>query len=248
MEQVEVYMLKNDSTGGLRYSAGYIYSMDKHVAERLKRDGIAKEINYQSLNAHRSSVSKTVEELQQEIEKIENNKRLTDDAKREDTQRVIQTYEEKVNELQAKYNKDLETLKDAAKKNASTFETEENFDADKVRQHAGMIRSEVEMAVSLTRSAEAIQEQLTFMDKGTARELLAQFTDIKRSMEEKGTAANISAPLINKTVRNVYDGLKKAAEDSTQVSASAEYNLLRAVQDYRGDITGPFHTFKRRMQ
>ncbi|MFC7785649.1 hypothetical protein ACFQWC_14235 [Rossellomorea sp. GCM10028870] len=246
MERVEVFMLKNGEDKGSAYTGGYIYSVDKHVAESFEKEGIGREIRYQSLQSHKDNVNKSIEEMKEKIAGIEANDRLTPDAKFFDTQEVIQQYEEKINELQDRYSYDLQVLQDAAARRASEITMENDFDSDKVRQKAGIIRSEVEMAMSLNVAANAIQNEAKIIDKGTARELLSQFTEIKKTLEEKGKSAHLSDRLIRMTVRNVYDDLKKASEDSEQSAASAEYRMLSAIKEHRKDITGPLQVFKRR--
>ncbi|TYO73050.1 hypothetical protein [Rossellomorea marisflavi] len=246
MDKIEVFMLKNGEDKGLAYTGGYIYSVEKHVAESFEKEGIAKEIRYQSLSSHQENVSTTIDEMKKKIESIEADDRLTPDAKFFDIQAVIQQYEGKVNEIQDKYSRDLQILQDAAARKASEIALEDDFNPDKVRQKAGIIRAEVEMSLSLIEAAELLQNELRIIDKGTARELLSQFTDIKKSLEEKGESAHISDRLIRRAVRNVYNDLKKASEDSNQVAASAEYRMLSAIKEHRGDITGPLKAFKRR--
>lgn len=246
MEQVEVYMLKNGDDKGNVYSGGYIYSVDEYVAEKFEKEGIAKGIRYQSLKSHKDNVNKAVEEIQEEIARIEGNGRLSADAKFADTQEVIQKYEEKINGIQAQYSHDVQVLQDAAARKASEISMENDFDSDKVRQKAGMLRADVEMATNLLAAAEILQGEASLIDKGTARELLSHFTEIKKTLEEKGKAGHIENRLIRMTVRNVYDDLKKAGEDPSQVAASAEYNMLKTIKEYRNDITGPFKMFKRR--
>jgi hypothetical protein len=246
MNLVDVYMIQDDTSRGLRYSSGYIYSVEEHVAEEYKQQGKAHVVNYQSLKAHEETVKKLSRELEDEIAGIQSNKRLSEEAKQEDIQALLTQYDVKANAIQARFNEDITTLQASAKSTATNLHVEPDFNSDQARLQAGIIQAEVEMAMSLIQAADAIQSKLDVIDKGTARELLSRFPEIKRSLEERGEKAGIRSDIKDRTIRNVYDDLRKVVQTEGQTSASLDYKVLDAIKKYRGDITDPYKTTVRK--
>lgn len=244
MNYIDVYMTESDSTRGQLYSAGYIYHVEDHIAKQFEEEGKGRVINYSSLNAHRENVTVLAAQLENEIESIKANKRLSEEGRQEDITTLLKEYKDEIARVQEKYNSDLQTLQNASKKAASSFKLDDTFNPDQVRYQAGIIRAEIEMSSSLTYAANAIQSKLDIIDKATARELLSHFTEIKKSLEEKG--ANISDTLRRTTIRNVYEDLKKVAEDESQANANTEYRVFEAIKQYRGDITEPYKALIRK--
>jgi len=250
-EYTDVFMLANDTDRGTRKLAGYIYSVEKHIANELVGAGKAKEINYQSLNSHKQEVTKLSKELEEKIAAINENRRLSPEAKLEDIALVKKEIEAKVAQIQEDYNKDLQTLKQSAKQNAKTIELDEGYDANKVRQTVGIVKTEVSMANSFTKAIEAINEQLEFIDRDSARELLSQFSEIKATLEEKGATMqarddNSRRTTVTTAVRRVYESIKQAAANERQVNASIEYRMLEAIEQYHGNIRHEFDRVARK--
>ncbi len=242
MEYQQIYITQDENVGGLRYTAGNIYLVEKHIADQLIGEGKARVAEYVSLNSHKQEVNKAISELEEEVQRISKNQRLAPEAKKDDILQLVKEYDERINSIQDQYMKDIDTLYRAAQEKAITINIDDKFNADKARQEAGIIRSEIEMIPSLLVAAETIQSKLEFIDRGTARELLSQFIDVKRALEEKGKNGQISDSLVRITIQNIYNGLKKVADDPVQVKATEEAAMIKAIKKYEGDITKPYRT------
>ncbi|MGG4467225.1 hypothetical protein ABER68_04200 [Paenibacillus alvei] len=245
MNHIDIFMLESVADRGTRKSADYIYSEEKHVANELISQGKAKEINYQSLNSHKESVENLIKEYEQKISSIKQNYRLTPVAKSEEIAIVKQETEVKVTEHQNNYDKDLRILKQAAKNTAGTIELDDSYNADKVRQTVGIVKTEVSMASSFTQAIEAIDEQVKNIDRDSARELLSQFSEIKTLLEEKGETMQARDDVsrkttVNRAIRQVYELIKQTSTNERQKNAFVEYRMLEAVEKYRGNIRGDF--------
>lgn len=251
MEYKDIFMIENVSDRGTRKTAGYIYSVESHIASELISEGKAKEINYQSLNSHKQSVENLTKELEQKITEINENHRLTPEAKAEDISLLKKEFAAKAADYQNRYDQDLQTLKQSAKQHAKTIELDEGYDANKVRQTVGIVKTEVSMANSFTKAIEAINEQLEFIDRDSARELLSQFSEIKATLEEKGATMqarddNSRRTTVTTAVRRVYESIKQAAANERQVNASVEYRMLEAIEQYHGNIRREFDRVARK--
>ncbi|MCM3032833.1 hypothetical protein [Niallia sp. MER 6] len=253
MNYTEIYMVESVIDRGTRKSADYIYSVEKHVADELISQGKAREVNYQSLNAHKEGVDKLLKEFEQKITSIKENYRLTPEGKLEEIAALKQATEVKVEEYQNKYEQDLKTLKQAAKRTAGTIELTNNYDADKVRQTVGIIKTEVSMASSFTQAIKAIDEHVMNIDQDSARELLSQFSEIKTMLELKGKKMQARDDIsrqatVNSVIRRAYESIKQVSTNESQRNASVEFRMLEAVEKYSGNIRGDFDRIARKYE
>lgn len=251
MNYADIYMLESVIDRGTRKSADYIYSVEKHVADELISQGKAREVNYQSLNAHKEGVEKLIKEYEQKISSINQNYRLTPVAKSEEIAIVKQETEAKVAEHQNNYDKDLKILKQAAKKTAGTIELDDSYNTDKVRQTVGIVKTDVSMASSFTQAIESINEQVKNIDRDSARELLSQFSEIKMLLEEKGETMQSRDDVsrkttVNRAIRQAYELIKQTSTNELQKNASVEFRMLEAVEKYHGNIRGEFDRINRK--
>ncbi|KAB2332933.1 hypothetical protein [Bacillus mesophilum] len=247
----DIYMLESVSDRGTRKSTGLIYSEETHVADELISEGKAKEINYPSLKSHEESVVTAVSEFEVRVTAINDNYRLSPEGKAEKITLLKEELKEKVNGFQEKFSHDLNVLKQAAKKTATSIDLDNSYNADKVRQTVGIVKTEISMASSFTQAIESINEQLTNIERDSALELLSQFSEIKSMLESKGEkmqARSDSARTvtINGAIRSTYEAIKEAASNENQRNANVEYKMLEAIEQYRGDIRGPYDRIVRK--
>jgi hypothetical protein len=244
MNYVEVYMLESVTDRGTRKEAGYIYSVEQHIADQLVSDGKALLVDFKSLKAHEVAVEKLAEEFEKSVAKINANYRLSPEGKAEEIAVLKEELEKKVDEYQQRFNEDLRRLKEIAKEKSLSFDSDGKVDADKVRQTVGIIKADVEMASSFTEAIELLQSQIKFIDRDSARELLSQFTEIKAILEKKGETMNSRSDearryAVSSAIRKLYDDLKKVAVSAKQEKALVEYKMLEAIEMYRSDIKEP---------
>jgi hypothetical protein len=237
MKYVDVYMINSVSDGRGRKDMGLIYTVEEHYAKDLEKNGNAKIVDYKPLNKYADEVEKLAEEYKKKRTEILNDKRLTDEAKKDDIKELLEEYKQKVDLAQAGYIKELERMLAAEKQKLSDIKLKEGYN-EKARLQAGIVKSEVSMAPNFTTAIETLQDDTVVFDRDVAKELLAQFYDIKKTLEEKGS--NIEPVLRSITISRTYESLKEKAKDEQQAKASLEYKILSAVNKYRSDITSPF--------
>ncbi|MHC8516197.1 hypothetical protein [Sporosarcina sp. ITBMC105] len=226
MKNVDVYMIESGFIGGSSNTAGYIYSLEEHVAQTYVEEGKAKIVNFPSLNAYKKSVDDATSELEKELEAIDSNDRLTPEAKKEDRKELQEVYDQKLDEIDAEYKKELDKLLNNAQQKAG--ELTSDYDKDVARVKVGHIKAGVVMATSFTEALETLQREVELIDKGTAMELLAHFADIKKELDELGQA--IDKVSRTRYIRDVYNDIRQKSLDAKQVGAQLDYNILKALK------------------
>lgn len=239
MNNVDIYMIESVSDGMGRKEAGYIYSVEEHIAEDMVKEGTAKVVNYPSLKAYEEAVEHITEQYKKKSEEIENNLRLTDEAKAEDKEKLLEESKQKVAEIEADYRQELDNLLGESIKKASEVEPKLGYDKDVVQVKVGHIRADVAMSSSFTEALEILKKEVLVMDKNVATELLAQFAEVKRELDELGQ--NIPSADRSRYIRGVYTDLKQKARDEKQAGALLDVDILNALKK-SGNITYPFNT------
>ncbi|HDR4901630.1 TPA: hypothetical protein QCR38_003887 [Bacillus cereus] len=106
-----------------------------------------------------------LEDFQKERDAIRESDRLTETAKDEDVQALIEKYDSQFATIQRLYEEEIKSRLEEAKK------------------EAGIIASDVIMTTSLKEAITYLEGKLEFIDKEVARELLSQFTTIKTYLD-----------------------------------------------------------------
>lgn len=233
MKTVEIYMI--DSVDG--HSAGFIYEVKEHIAERLVEDGVARVVNYSRLNELKDAVKTIAAEVRDGIKAIEDNQRLSPIAKADDKREYIESCRQRVRDIDAEYKQEVEQLLQKAILKASAVKPKLDYDKDVVRVRVGHIRTGVAMSSSFTEALELLQKEAVVIDKNVASELLAHFTEIKRELDILGQ--NISPNDRARYIREVYGKLKEKALDKELMETMTEVDILQAIKKW-GGITRPF--------
>lgn len=234
----DVYMLVSETIDGSYSEAGKIYTFDEERADGLIKEGKGKQPYDFMLSHWHQRSEQLLEEFQKERDTIRESDRLTDTAKAEDVQALIEKYDSQFTTIQRLYEEEIENRLGEAKKEAgiSALKQQTQFDSDKVRREAGIIASDVIMTTSLKEAITYLEEKLEFIDIEVARELLSQFTTIKTHLDSLKSESTVDRVMASTRIRSVYDGLKRASSGEVQVEIDSKIGLYTALNDHRNDI------------
>lgn len=238
MKNVDIYMIESVSDGMGRKEAGYIYSVPEHIADELVKAGTAKVVNYPSLKAYEEAVEDITEQYKNKKEEIANNPRLTEEARAEDIEKLLEESKRKVAEIEDNYRQELDKLLAEAIKKAGEVEPKLDYDKDVVLVKVGHIRADIAMSSSFIEALGILQKALLVMEKNVATELLAQFVEVKRELDDLGQ--NIDSVHRSRYIREVYDNLKQKARDEKQAGALLEVEILNTLKK-SGSISYTFN-------
>lgn len=234
----DIYILESGMVEGQYKQVGHIYAVSEETADELIKQKKAEAPYDYGLIHWRDQADKLKEDFQKELDAIKTNERLTDVAKKEDIQALVEKYDADFAVTQRLYKEDIESrLADAkAEEGVAALKTTNRFDSDKVRQEAGVIVSELVMASNLNEAVSYMEGKLQSLDREVAREVLSQFVSIKGTLEDlKGNTAMERVQGTTK-IRHIYEGLKHAAADEAQVKANSKVAMYTAIKDHRNDL------------
>lgn len=240
LQYVDVFMVDRSTKGNNRREAGHIYTVQQYEADSLVESGSAMLVDVAPLKLTQGKMDNLTKELKEAAEKIKNNERLSDIGRREELQLLVGQYEATADSLQAQYDNELEILKQVESTKAQQFKSNSNIDPYEARTQAGLLKAAVSVAPTVEASIEAIKSKLPSLDIAVARELLAQFSDIKRDIEAKKTGTSVQASATaSRLIRELYAELETATTTPEQAQASAKYKMLEALARER-DIRTTF--------
>lgn len=241
LQYVEVFMVNNDTSGLGVKQAGNIYTVKQYEADSLAGNGNAVVVDVAPLKLTQGKMDDLTKQLQDAADKIKNNDRLSDIGKREELQLLVGQYEQAAESLQNQYANELEVLKQAEFSKTQLFNATSKIDPHEARTQAGLLKAAVSVAPTLEASIDAITSKLPALDIAVARELLSQFSDIKRDIEAKKTGTSVQASAgASRKIRELYSALEKATTTPEQAQASAKHKMLEAMSMQRGDIRTDF--------
>ena len=241
MEFVDVFMIQHDGTGGVRKDAGYVYTVRKFEADSLAQKGAATLVDVAPLKLTKGKMDGLTKQLQEASEKIKNNDLLSDIGKRHELQTLVSQYEDAAETLQNQYANELDILKQAEFKKTQEFKSSSKIDPQEARTQAGLVKAAASVAPTLKQSIEVITSKIPTLDIAVARELLSQFSDIKRDIEAKKTGSSVQEMAANsRLIRELYTALETASTTPDQANASTKYKMLEAIALQRGDIRTDF--------
>lgn len=241
MQYVDVFMVNDDTNGPGIKQAGHVYTVRQYEAESMATKGTAVAVDIAPLKLTREKMDNLTKQLQEAANKVKNNDRLSDIGRREEIQQLVGQYEAAAESLQEQYVNELEALKQAELSKSQFFNGTSKIDPYEARTQAGLLKSAVSVAPTVEASIEAIKSKLPSLDIAVARELLAQFSDIKRDIEAKKTGTGVVANATSsRLIRELYTELEKATTTPEQAQASAKHKMLEALARERGDIRTTF--------
>ncbi|PEB48015.1 hypothetical protein CON65_09490 [Bacillus pseudomycoides] len=233
-EYRDVYVLESGQIEGSYREQGKIYAFTEKKAGELIREGKAKDPYNFKLKHLIDQSTKYLSDFEKEKQAIKTSDRLTDVAKKEDTQALVEKYNLSFDVIQSIYKEELSTRLDEAKKEAgvASLKTETKYDPHKVEQEAGIITSHIVMTPNIKEVISYIEEKITYMDVEVAREVLSNFVNIKAHLD---TLHN-GDPLQSMRIRKLYDDLTRAATGQAQIDVNSDVGLWSALNDHRDDI------------
>jgi hypothetical protein len=231
----DVYILIDGNYEGSYRKAGFIYSLTEATADELIAEKNAIDPFNLKLTGSIKQADKLLSDFQAGVMKIREDRRLTDEAKREDILGLIASYDIEFEALQQVYSADIAKHLEESKREEGTaaLEAKTQYDADKVRQEAGVITSELVMAFDLNEAVTFLESKLQTMDREVAREVLSQFVSIKSTLDK---LAGDQVQGVMK-VRSLYGKLKQAAAGEQQTNASSKVAMYNAIKDHRSNLT-----------
>lgn len=237
-EYVDIYMLVSETIDGNYSQAGKIYAFTEVRAKELIKEGKGKDPYDYMLNYWCEKSEQLLEDFQKERDAIRESDRLTETAKAEDVQALIEKYDSQFATIQRLYEEEIKSRLEEAKKEAgiSALKEQTQFDSDKVRREAGIIASDVIMTTTLKEAITYLEEKLEFIDKEVARELLSQFTTIKTHLDSLKSESTVDRVMASTRIRSVYDDLKRASSGEAQVEIDSKVGLYTALNDHRNNI------------
>ena len=249
LQFVEVFMVNNDNSGTGVKQAGHIYTVRQYEADAMAGKGTATTINVAPLKLTQGKMDNLTKQLQDAADKIKNNDRLSDIGKREELQLLVGQYEATADSLQAQYENDVEVLKQAELSRAQLFSGTSKIDPHEVRTQAGLLKAASSVAPNVEQSVQTIISKLPSLDIAVARELLSQFSDIKRDIEAKKTGTSVQANAnSSRLIRELYAALETASTTPEQTKANTKYKMLDAISRERGDIRTNFRNTTRALR
>lgn len=246
---VEVFMVNHDSAGGSRKEPGHVYTVRQFEADSMAQKGSAIVVDVAPLKVTQGKMDNLTKQLQEAADNIKNNDRLSDIGKREELQLLVGQYEEAAEALQNQYANELDALKQAEFSRTQQFKATSKIDAHEARTQAGLLKAAVSVAPTLDHAIQAINSKLPALDIAVARELLSQFSDIKRDLDAKKTGSSVQANAANsRMIRELYEALEKASTTPEQANASTKHKMLEAIARERGDIRTNFRNTARALR
>ncbi|PFW37665.1 hypothetical protein COL11_09915 [Bacillus anthracis] len=235
----DVYMLVSETIDGNYSQAGKVYAFNEDRAKELVKEGKGQEPYDYMLNYWCEKSEQLLEDFQKERDAIRESDRLTETAKAEDIQALIEKYDREFDTIQRLYEGEIKSRLEEAKKEAgiSALKEKAQFDSDQVRREAGIIATDVIMTTSLTEAITYLEGKLEFIDKEVARELLSQFTTIKTHLDSLNSKSTVGRGIASTRIRSVYEDLKRASSGEAQVEVDSKVGLYTALNDDRNDIT-----------
>lgn len=250
LELVEVFMIDEDSYGGSPKYKGNIYQIEKFKAEDFEKNGTGIIIDVPEINVFQKRIDSLAQKLQDEVDKVNHNARLSPQGKREDVTELLNKYQVEADEIQEAYKQKLAFLKRYELENLQKAPTGAKLSLDEARTQAGIFRSELSMIDDYDESVGFINTRIGALDVNVNRELLAQFSEIKKELEEKGesretysSTANAYAQIVRKQqIQELYGKLKEATYGPGQAKSANKYDMLSAIEKQRGDIRFDYGT------
>ncbi|WP_419893606.1 hypothetical protein [Oceanobacillus kimchii] len=245
LEMVEVFVTNGVTVYNNHYYSGNIYLVEKYKADSLINEGNAVKVSFPDLDRIKDKMEAKVNKLSSDVEKINNNSRLTPDAKVSDKAELVNHVEKELRELNDSYLFWVNQLLQEEKNKALDVNRNKDYDADKVAEKTGIIISEIEMSFSIDDAITKIEDHLEFIDESTSRRLLSQFTKIKAILEEKGKHTQNPSRKISK----IYQKIKDASQNENQELATVKHRLLKTLKEkteFSGVIPARFYAIKGR--
>ncbi|QUG41318.1 hypothetical protein KD050_18895 [Psychrobacillus sp. INOP01] len=242
LQPVEVFMTADENDGGLGRYEGNIYTMPRHAAEKFAAKGSAAIVDIAPVKTYRAKVDALGNQLQAAVDEIKGNKRLSNDGKREDIAALVSQYESAAAGIQEDYEREIASLKASEFEKANKFsEFDSKLNPYEIRTQAGLLTASLSMSPSFNESVDAIKSKIDTMDSAVARELLAQFTDIKRDLDGKKKGKDLIAR--NKetqAIRGLYEALERASLSPAQAKSRNKHKMIEAIEMQKGDIRTNF--------
>ncbi|GGE80296.1 hypothetical protein [Priestia taiwanensis] len=234
----DIYMLENGTVDGSYRYAGHIYLVAEHAADEIVNEKKALFPFDTGLMQMRTQADQLYSQFQEEESVIKKNVRLTDVAKKDDIRELTEKFDKDFADLQKRYKETLESRLELAKKEESlvNLKSKPQFDAETIRQEAGIIVTEVIMGTSLSETVSYLEGKLENMDRELARELLSHFPTIKEAIE-KSIAKTPSAHIkgVGK-VRGLYEKLKAASIGEAEAKVNSKVGIYTAILQQSGDL------------
>ncbi|MEK5107215.1 hypothetical protein MHI57_10725 [Cytobacillus sp. FSL K6-0129] len=245
MKNIDVYMVHSDSRGGAVRTQGFIYSVEEHIANQLISEGKASRVEFNELKRYEDSVAVLTDDLTIAVEKVLQNNRLTIDARKSDILSLVNEAKIKADKVQSDYIATLKRLKQDAEKRAISYEEEEKVDWNKIKQDAGIIRTQIVMQPNLISVISIINDKLPLLEKPVIRTLLSQFYDIRAELEKVGS--NLKPEIKRQSINEIYRKILEFSKDEQQVGSDLDYQKLEAKEKYQGNITNQFNKVAERL-
>ncbi|GAQ18523.1 resolvase [Oceanobacillus picturae] len=245
LELMEVFVKHDTSAYGGRFAGGSIYNVEKYKADELIKNGDAIKVDVPELDKIKSKAGLIISKLEGDIKGVNDNHRLTVDAKQEDIDKLVSEAESELNDLNENYYNKTEELITNQKRSISSDLTGTTVDHLAVEQEVGILKSEIEMSPTFEEALNKISEKVTLMDTATARKFLSQFIEVKQILQEKRTGKPIEIVQLNR----VYQEIKDASYTSKQAKINEKIEILESILNKKGlsNIIPPkFRIIKRR--
>lgn len=242
LQPVEVFMTGQESNGGQARYAGNIYTVPKYEADKYAANGSAEVVDVPTIKRQYAKIDALENQLQAAVDEIKNNKRLSNDGKREDIALLVRQYEAAADEIQEDYAREVATLKASEfEKSTKYAQSDTKLDSYEIRTQAGLVTAKASMLPSFEASVDAITERVTTMDSAVARELMAQFASIKSDLEGKRRGKDaLGRHRESQAIKSLYDALEAAALSPTQKKARDKHRLLEAIEQQKSDVRTKF--------
>lgn len=242
LQDVEVFITQGTNSSGRYFAEGNIYSMKRYEADKLQSEATAEIVDVAPLKATMTRMDTLTSQLQEAVQKVHKNERLSPAGKREDIDLLLNQYQAAADEIQEKYASELDKLRASELANTTKFIEDAKMVPYEIRTQAGLVVANVTMAQSFAESMRILSDKVATMDRAVARELLAQFVEIKRDLESKRKGNDVlSRSRESREMLEVYEKLEDAVLSPEQKKAKGKYRMLEAIAQQRS--TAPSDQF-----
>ncbi|MEI3606901.1 hypothetical protein SPD48_14450 [Pseudogracilibacillus sp. SE30717A] len=236
VKYIEVFVLEDFNDRGNSMSKGLIYEIEKSYAEMYINEGKVIEVKNTKLDRIKKDVEDLYYKLQSDIKSIKENPRLSEQAKEEDIEALELVFQAESESLQELYTKQIENLIQDLEREINELPSNIG-DIHSARTQAGIITASLVVENEFLSAVDSLKQQIRVIDNLVARELLANFLNIKTELDTKMKGDSITEKTREGLeIREIYDMLLDKSYTEEQKRKKVELDLLYAIQRHSSNI------------
>lgn len=240
-KETKVFMLNDATDGDSRLAMDHIYSVEKHVAERLETEGKAIKFDgVPELDRIDREISNLVGRFKKDYEKMENSKdpRYSDpEFFAEEAGKLRKELDEQVEALQAEYAETVRATKDEAHRARANLTRNITPDDEKgARQLMNELVGEAKLN-GIDEAIERIESDMKYYSEGRKAAIANELYRLVDLVDEDDRNAKRSLRSLSNRLREDTEGVELGARIAAALpdTTGTDYNRLKLIhRAYKG--------------